>query len=164
MRCLRFTAKGRVRTSGFSLIELMITVAIIGILVSIALPSYSRYIARAHRADARVQLVQASQFMQRFYAANDSFKTDRSGNAVLSQMPANLRQSPADATSSALYSLAIPEALLDDMQFTLQMVPLASGAMAGDECGAFTLSSTGVRGVLVGGSAGATSLRDRCWL
>jgi type IV pilus assembly protein PilE len=142
----------------------MITLAIIGILASIALPSYSRYVARARRTDARVQLVQASQFMQRFYAANDSFKEDHARNAVLTQMPANLRQSPADATHSALYSLAIPEGLLGDMKFTLQMTPVAGGAMANDECGAFTLSSIGVKGVLVAGVAGDVGLRDSCWL
>lgn len=157
------TAKCPARVSGFTLIELMVTVAIVGILVSIALPSYSRYVARARRADARAQLVQAAQFMQRFYAGNDSFKTDRSANAVLTQFPANLMQSPADATSQAFYKLAIPDATLDDMKYTLHMVPVAGSVMSGDECGSLTLDSTGLRGVIVAGAVGNASVRDSCW-
>lgn len=147
--------------AGFTLIELMITVAVVAILASIALPSYTSYIARGRRADARTQLVQAAQFMQRFYAANDSYLQDRSGNAVLGQVPAGLLHSPAD--SSALYDLAIPSATLTAAAFTLQMVPVAGGSMASDECGSFTLTSAGVRGVEVGGVAGSTTLRDKCW-
>jgi type IV pilus assembly protein PilE len=145
--------------AGFTLIELMVAVAVVAILASIALPSYTSYIARARRADARTQLLQAAQFMQRFYAANDSYGQDRSGNAVLGQVPGGLLHSPAD--SAALYDLAIPIATA--AAFTLQMVPVAGGSMANDECGSFTLTSIGVRGVLVGGVAGSTTLRDKCW-
>lgn len=151
--------------AGFTLIELMITVAVVAILASIALPSYTSYIARARRADARTQLVQAAQFMQRFYAANDSYLQDRSGNAVLGQVPAGLLHSPAD--SSALYDLAIPlgvAPLTNAASFTIRMVPVAGGSMANDECGTFTLTSTGLRGVTVGGTDYTTgTLRDKCW-
>ena len=146
---------------GFSLMELMIALAIVAILVSIALPAYTSYIAKARRADARTQLVAAAQFMQRFYAANDSFAKDRAGNDVPTQIPADLKQSPAD--SSKLYDLAIPSDTLKDGSFVLRMVPVAGGSMQTDQCGSFTLTSTGVRGVLVNDVAGETALRDSCW-
>ncbi|MEI6803548.1 MAG: type IV pilin protein [Burkholderiales bacterium] len=153
----------RIRAHGFTLIELMITVAIIGLLAAIALPSYSSYVARARRAQARTQLVQAAQFMQRFYAANDSYSVDRSNGGVLSAMPESLKKSPADG--SAIYQLntAIAAAgnyaiTVSTSDYTLTMAPVAGGPAASDACGLFTLSSTGLRGV-----ASATKSRDECW-
>ena len=164
MRFCFLPQKPAARMTGFTLIELMITVAIVAILASIALPAYTSYVARARRADARTQLLQVAQFMQRFYAANDSYQQDRvlpTPNPVLGQVPGNLRQSPGDST--AIYTLAIPSELLNPMQYTLQMVPVAGRPMVADECGTFTLTSTGLRGVLVGGAVGSTTLRDKCW-
>ena len=161
--------KPRSRVSGFTLIELLIAVAIVAILAGIGLPSYTSYIARAKRADARTQLVQAAQFMQRFYAANDSYLQDRASppNPVIGQVPDNLKKSPGDSTDSTkLYDLTIPlgaAPLTSTMSFTLHMVPVAGGSMSNDACGTFTLTSTGLRGVLVGRVAGATTLRDTCW-
>ena len=149
------------RESGFSLIELMIALAIVAVLTSLAVPAYTSHVARAKRADARTQLVQAAQFMQRFYAANDSFAKDRANNDVLSQIPAALKQSPAD--SAKVYDLAIPAETLTSTGFELRMVPVLGSSMASDLCGSFTLTSAGLRGVLVGDTIGAASLRDSCW-
>lgn len=145
---------------GFTLIELMIVVAIISILSAMALYAYTGYVARAKRADARSQLLQAAQFMQQFYSANDSFSTDRTGAAVV--IPQSLMQSPSDST--AVYTLtqtqnAAPAA----PNYILTMSPVSPGPMAADSCGAFTVTSTGIRGIVIGGAAGSSDQRDTCW-
>ena len=149
------------RRSGFTLVELMVVLAILGLLVALALPAYNNNLAKGYRAEARTQLLMAAQFMQRFYTANDSFSVDRAGNAVLGQVPENLKQSPAEG--SAIYNLALPSGALNPMAFTLNMGPVAGGKIATDPCGTFTITSTGVKGVLIGGTAGNTTLRDTCW-
>lgn len=144
-------------SSGFTLIELMIVVAIIAILSAIAMYAYSGYIARGKRADARNQLMQAAQFMQQFYSANDSFSKDRTGATVV--IPASLQQSPSGST--AIYTLSTPTTTA--MTYTLTMTPVSPGSMAADSCGAFTLTSTGIRGILTSAGVGSDSQRDACW-
>lgn len=150
----------KIRTlHGFTLIELMVVVAIVGVLAAVAMPSYTSYIARANRADARTQLQQAAVFMQKFYAANDSYQTDRSGAGIANVMPAALKNSPTDGT--ALYTLSIQAAT--DTDFELRMVPVPGGKMSADTCAAYTLNALGTRGVWVNNAAGSAALRDSCW-
>jgi type IV pilus assembly protein PilE len=121
------------RRSGFSLIELMVAVAIVGILVAIAYPSYVEQVRRSQRADAQTVLMEGAQFMQRWYAAKNSY------SGADAKLP--YTRSPKDGTQRYTISVEVPE---DDPQsFTLTAAPSATDA----KCGNFTLTHTGQKGL-----------------
>lgn len=144
----------RRRQQGFTLIELLVAMAVVGILTAIAVPSYGRYVLRSARADARATLVQASQFMERFYAVNNAYDATRDGTAVA--LPANFTQSPQSGTPR--YNIALTAGTLTATTYSIEAVP--TGASAADECGTLSYTSTGARGA--SGVSGAEAIAE-CW-
>lgn len=136
------------RQSGFTLIELMITVAVVGILASIAIPSYSDYVTRSRRNDARLSLAQSAQWMERFRAENR-------GSYTGAALQPGTTVSPASGT--AMYDIAVA---VDDAGATYQITATPRGAMASDPCATYTLASDGRR-TAAGESSGAVF--DKCW-
>lgn len=139
---------------GFTLIELMITVAIIGILASIVYPSYRQYVQRANRAEARSVLLEAAQFMERSYTTNSCYHRNDANcttAAVNLTLPASLTQSPKVGT--AKYTIDFSSQT--SQAYTLRATP--TGVMTGDMCGTYTLTNTGIQGQ---GSGGTLA---ECW-
>lgn len=134
---------------GITLIELLVTLVIVGILASIAIPSYREYVARGHRADAKAVLMEDVQFMERNFTLSNRYHQDSAGNAI--SLP--YTQSPKAGT--ALYTISATT--LSATQFVLSATPVVGGAMDGDGCGAFTYSQQGVKGV-----TGGLSVAE-CW-
>ncbi|OYY62256.1 MAG: hypothetical protein B7Y51_08845 [Burkholderiales bacterium 28-67-8] len=150
---------------GFTLIELMITVAIVAILSSIAYPSYRDYIARGRRAEAQSQLMQAAQWMERFYAENYAYDQNTAGVAVTDAtlFPARYSQSPTSGT--AAYTIAVATTGTGSTS-TFTVTATRAGTMANDKCGNFQITSTGVRQLVnYTSAAGATQVAamQSCW-
>lgn len=129
---------------GFTLIEVLIVVTMIGILAAIAIPNYAAYIQRGHRSDAKAQLMLAAQWQERFRRETNNYSAALPGG--MGQTP------PAPATARYTFAVNLPAA----GQFVITAT--RAGAQAGDECGDFTINELGIRGQ-VGNTAGVNA----CW-
>lgn len=136
---------------GFTLIELMIVVAIVALLSAIALPSYQSYVERSHRANARAALLQATQWMERAATAQGTYPRS---NTTPSQIPAGIL-----AVEGGRYTVAANSTT--GATFTFTATPTT--VQANDRCGAFIIDNAGTR------SQGTTTVvtspltAQECW-
>jgi type IV pilus assembly protein PilE len=137
------------RGRGFTLIELMIALAIVAIVAALAYPSYREQVRKSRRADAEQALLQLQHFMERNYTEANRYDEDPAGNAIA--LP--FTESPLDGATK-YYDLQLTAVGVNN--YTLDAAP--KGGMAGDKCGTLRLLNTGVKQV-VGGSAPV----DYCW-
>lgn len=136
------------RTCAFTLLELVIALAIAATLAVFAIPSYRSHIARTHRIDASAALYKAAQFVE---AAT--------GNAP-STLPPGLDQAPQ--FGAAVYRLRVLPADDTNGGYAIEAVPGESSSMHDDPCGTFTLDATGQRGNRSLANSGTPSSGE-CW-
>ena len=126
------------KASGFSLIELMIVVVIVGILLAISVPAYQGYVLRSHRADGQASLVDIAARQERFVAQNNTYTTEISANTGLGIGSTTSREGYYNMTVGACGGGAIATCYL--------VTATATGSQANDaDCLIITFDSAGVR-------------------
>lgn len=128
----------RTHNQGFTLIELIIAVAIIGIIAVIAYPNYTQYVENARRSDAQGSLLEFGAAMERHYASNGNYLGAADGGGNTGDPGIFADEAPLEGNPK-FYDLSIAAATA--AAFTLRATP--KGAQQGD--GVFELDSTGAR-------------------
>jgi type IV pilus assembly protein PilE len=153
------------RSTGFTLIEVMIVVVVAAILAAIAIPSYQDYIVRSKRAAARQVLMEAAQYLERNFTAagcydfaNTTACLARSGSATV--QPSTLLRAPSEGRQSYDVSWTYTNS---GAAFMLTATPCGNASCPGGSdssftdatCGTLTLTQTGLRG--------ASGALATCW-
>jgi type IV pilus assembly protein PilE len=115
---------------GFSLIELVVVLAIAAILAAVAIPNFSDHITRTRRLRAQADLLEAAQYLQRFRSVHGSF----AGAAL----PAVLTRSPSDGRANYAISLTVV-----DGGAAYRLTARPAGSQARDACGSLLLHANG---------------------
>lgn len=137
------------KSHGFSLLELLIAITIVGALTAIAVPSYQGYVLSSARASATACLLEQAQFMERVYTTNMTYATNNGEATELPQLQCTL-------DLSERFSFDVDD--LDSRTFTLTAT--ATGAQSDDECTSLSYNQAGIKGA--NGGTGATIVK-KCW-
>ena len=140
---------------GFSLIELMVTLAIIAIIAGIGYPSYTEYVNRGKRAEGKSALMRAAQQLERFYSLNNCYPSNSAncGNAASSANALgaiSVKTFSGENAAMSAYTLSVTTNAQD---FTLTATPTFTDTT----CGNLTLMHTGAKN-----KTGTESLQN-CW-
>lgn len=135
------------RQTGFTLIEMMVVIVIVGILASIAYPSYTEYVKRGNRTEGQALLSDAAARQERYFNQNNAYVTTA---ADISKLGMNL-SSNKSATGKYVFSVSKVDG---DGGYTLT----ATQQFGDTKCGNLTLTANGVRGATASGASASD-----CW-
>ncbi|MDE1183418.1 type IV pilin protein [Paraburkholderia sp.] len=145
----------------FTLIELVIALAIAAILAAFAVPSYRTHVVHTHRVDAATALYRAAQFVEADTSAGVSAtQGGASQNGGVPVLPVGVDQAPS--FGAAIYRLSILPADQTNGGYAVEARPSETGPMRDDACGVFILDATGLR-TNRGPDGNAAADNMNCW-
>ncbi len=135
------------KISGFTLIEIMIVVSIVGILLAIALPQYSGYMTKAARNDAKSTMLNIAQMEERYYSNNATYILISAPPAAA---PTGFQNYSGNDPNSSKYNITVVVGSTASIatSFLMTATPVVAGYDS--QCGNLTLTSTGVKGSTTG--------------
>ena len=134
---------GREKQKGFSLLELMVTLLIVGILAAVAIPSYQSHVTEARRSDATTMLVNVASLQEQYFLDNKTYAANMT-NIGFSANPF--------VTENGYYQVQVQAATASCPILTCYIIEAApQNAQSGDSCGTLTINSQG------------TKLPSGCW-
>jgi type IV pilus assembly protein PilE len=145
----------RSRSRGFTLMELIIAVVVIGILAAIAIPNYSQYVARSNRATAQQVLLEVAGQLERNFTTNGCYQFTSAAQcqAGAGTQPTLARtQAPAEGTARYTIGVRYPTAV------SFELTATRTGSMGSDPCGDFVLNNVGAKTTANGSLPAA-----QCW-
>ncbi len=145
----RVTRRRGSRPAGFTLIEIMIVVLILGVLLAIAIPLYQDQVRESRRAEAKEALQRVMQAEEQFRTEENTYTTDLNGDLAFANDP--VRSEPGDWYRVGATPCGAGIATCVTLTATAQ------GDQTNDACGNFTLDSRGIREVTGPESVG------NCW-
>lgn len=143
--------RARSRERGFTLIELVVAVCIVGILTAIAYPSYLNSVTKSRRGAAAACLSSFATHMERFYTANMRYDVDTAGDDI--ELPD--LDCASDQQTGEFYNYDFADDQPTRTTYTLRAVPKGIQSTRDTSCGTLTVNQAGIRGA--GGDV------DRCW-
>lgn len=124
----------RAETRGFTLVELLITIVVVGILVSIAYPSYANYLRKARRADAQRVLMDIALRQQQLLLDTRAYATDLAGTGA---------SVPTSVTT--YYTITVTGSNPTGAARTFTATATPQGRQVGDSCATLTVNEAGAR-------------------
>src|ERR1035437_5045577 len=148
------------KVRGFSLIELMVAVAVVGILSMVAYPSYINYMIRSNRNVAKSDLMELQQNMERNYSLTNRYDQAPDGTAVTINSTSVIPFKQSPRTGTANYNITFSVAPTS-LAYTLSAAPAGTLQLKDTQCATLTLTNAGVRGAA--GVTGNVTSVNNCW-